>query len=81
MISFDELSTNALLLPDKERARLAHSLLLSLGDMSDESAMTTLAYPKEYEREIERRVQGYEQGQMGAISKDVFIKQMQQRTL
>jgi hypothetical protein len=80
MISIEKIRTNALLLPDKERAGLAYALLLSLNNNSEEAVMMPIAYPNEYEREIERRVQGYEQGEMGAISKDVFINRMQQRT-
>ena len=77
-MSLEEFRSTALLLPDKDRAGLAHALLLSLGNAGEESVMP-VAYPKEYEHEIERRVQGYEQGQMGAVSKDVFINRMQQR--
>jgi hypothetical protein len=79
MMSSEELRAVALALPDRERAGLAYSLLLSLPNDIEGEQSGIVAYPDEYEDEIERRAHGFERGEIRAVSKEQLFQRMQAR--
>ncbi|MFP2910821.1 addiction module protein [Pyxidicoccus sp. 3LFB2] len=64
MATADELLTDALRLPTKERARLAHELLLSLEGLSAQEPETAA----EWAQVIERRAQEVVSGKVKLVS-------------
>jgi DNA transposition AAA+ family ATPase len=75
MATADELLTDALRLPSKERARLAHELLLSLELPSDEEP----GAEAEWARVIERRVQEVVSGKVKLVSVDEARRSVTER--
>lgn len=58
MATADELLTDALRLPTKERARLAHELLLSLEGQAEEQPDAEAEWAKVIKRRVEEVVNG-----------------------
>ncbi len=71
-LPLEQLEAEALDLPPKERAALAHRLIVSLDDYSDED-LTEVELA--WEQEIQRRVEEFRRGEVQTVSSaDVFAK-------
>ncbi len=66
MATADELLRDVLKLPSKDRARLAHELLLSLEEHGTQDSNAESEWPKE----LERRVQDVVTGKVKLVSVD-----------
>ncbi len=71
MATVDDLLSDALQLPPKERARLAHELLLSLETDGEDSDANT-----EWARELERRAQEVIGGEVELVSPEEARRQV-----
>ena len=68
LMNVDAIGTAALALPPDQRALLADLLLASLDPPPD------IKYPEEWEKEIERRIDAYNRGEMKAYSREEVMK-------
>lgn len=75
-MSTEELRDAALTLPRKERAKLAHDLLLSLDDPADMEVSDTEA---DWTREVERRARELADGTVEPVDWDVAREQIARR--
>jgi putative addiction module component (TIGR02574 family) len=71
----EAITAAALALPPKERAALAETLLESL-----EFDWSEVTYAKEWQQEIEDRIDAYQRGEMRAIPWDEAMRSLKDRT-